>query len=119
MVWMVVGADQQDRSLAKDLLRGIKQRFPRLQKILGDGGFESSKLARWLTLTERCLLWIMKRSDTNTFDVQPKRWIVERTLAWISNYRRLSKDYEVDPKTSELNICLAMTRVMLRKIKYA
>jgi transposase len=115
---MVVGADVQDRSFARLLLSGIKARFPRLEKILADGGFESADMARWLVLTERCFLWISKRTDQiKAFIVQPKRWIVERTFAWLGNSRRLSKDYEGDPKTSEFIICLTMTRLMLKRLE--
>ncbi|WP_141508731.1 transposase, partial [Candidatus Chloroploca asiatica] len=48
--------------------------------------------------------------------VLPKRWVVERTFAWLTQCRRLSKDYEVLPATSEAMISLAMTRVMLRRL---
>jgi Transposase DDE domain len=50
------------------------------------------------------------------FTVLPRRWVVERTIAWISRYRRLSKDYEYLPESSEAMIYLAMTRLMLRRL---
>jgi putative transposase len=63
------------------------------------------------------VLDIVKRSDQSTgFTVLPHRWIVERTLAWLGRYRRLSKDYEELPETSEALIYLAMTHLMLKRL---
>jgi putative transposase len=60
---------------------------------------------------------IVKRSDdTSGFKVLPRRWVVERTLAWLGRYRRLSKDYEYHPQTSETMIYTAMTHLMLRRL---
>jgi putative transposase len=50
------------------------------------------------------------------FTVLPRRWVVERTIAWIGRYRRLSKDYEYLPESSEAMIYLAMSRLMLRRL---
>jgi hypothetical protein len=50
------------------------------------------------------------------FTVLPRRWVVERTIAWIGRYRRLSKDYEYLPASSETMIYLAMSRLMLRRL---
>ncbi len=64
-----------------------------------------------------CGLSIIKRCDrTDGFKVLPRRWVVERTLAWIGRYRRLSKDYEYHPQTSETMIYAAMTNLMLRRL---
>ena len=64
---------------------------------------------------------VVKRSDANKheFKVLPKRWIVERTLSWLSRYRRLSKDYEYSCKSEETFVHLAMIGVMLRRIEVA
>lgn len=59
---------------------------------------------------------IVKRTDKQ-FKIQPKRWIVERTFAWLGKYRRLSKDYEYRTKSSESLIYLAMSRLMLARIR--
>jgi putative transposase len=64
-----------------------------------------------------CAIEIVKRSDdTSGFKVLPRRWVVERTLAWLGRYRRLSKDYEYHPQTSETMIYAAMTHLMLRRL---
>lgn len=60
---------------------------------------------------------IVKRSDTSGFVVLPKRWIVERTFAWLGRYRRLSKDYESLPASSETMIQLAMINLMLHRLQ--
>lgn len=55
--------------------------------------------------------------DQQGFAVQPKRWIVERTFGWLNRYRRLSKEYEVHPETSEVMILIAMTHVMVKRLQ--
>ena len=66
-------------------------------------------------------MWVHKDTDIASlkfeegFKVQPKRWIVERTFAWMSKYRRLSKDYEYFPSTAESMMYLSMSRIMLRR----
>ncbi len=66
----------------------------------------------------RFSLEVVLRSDKQKgFVILPKRWVVERTLAWLNNHRRLSKDYERFTKTSETMIQLAMMRLMLRRLK--
>jgi putative transposase len=59
---------------------------------------------------------LVKRTDKQ-FKIQPRRWVVERTFAWLGRYRRLSKDYEYRTKSSESFIYLAMSRLMLTRIK--
>jgi len=64
-----------------------------------------------------CILEIVKRSDDQKgFVVLPKRWIVERTFGWFGRYRRLSKDYEELPASSETMIFIAMIHLMLRRL---
>lgn len=66
------------------------------------------------------MLEIVKRSDAaKGFEVLPHRWIVERTFAWLSKYRRLSKDYEEKPETSEAWIHIAMIHLMVRRLANA
>ena len=60
---------------------------------------------------------IVKRSNMHRFVVLPKRWIVERTFAWLGKYRRLSKDYETLPASSEMMIYLAMINLMIHRLK--
>ena len=87
-------------------------------KIWVDGGY-AGKLIEWAKEVLNYDLEVVKRSDINkhVFKVLPKRWIVERTLSWLSRYRRLSKDYEYDTSSEEAFVYLAMIRVMLLKIE--
>ncbi len=75
------------------------------------------KSVNWVRHCIGCVLSIVKRSDdTEGFEILPRRWVVERTLAWLGRYRRLSKDYEYLTDTSEAMIYAAMTHLMLRRI---
>ena len=113
---MVHAASIQDRDGAKLVLDGCKDRFPRLQLIWADGGY-AGKLLDWVKEQRDWALEIVKRcDDIKGFVVLPRRWVVERTFAWLGRCRRLSKDYELLPKTSVAFIHLAMTHLMLRRL---
>nr|MBA3353073.1 transposase [Blastocatellia bacterium] len=61
-------------------------------------------------------LQVVKRTQLHTFAVLPKRWIVERTFAWLSNYRPLAKDYEYHPANSEALILIAASKLMVARL---
>jgi putative transposase len=119
LVVVVHAASIQDRDGAKSVLRHLAHRFLRLRLIWADGGYAGT-LVGWLARfrpRHPLRLEIVKRSDgVCGFVVQPKRWIVERTLGWLNRYRRLSKDYETLPATSEAMIYIAMIRLMLARL---
>lgn len=116
MCVLVHSAEIQDRDGAKLLLAKIKDQFPRLQLIWADGGY-AGQLVEWVKTQFNWVLQIVKRSDHIAgFQVLPRRWVVERTLAWLSRNRRLSKDYEVLPQTTEAFCYLAMTHLMLKRL---
>lgn len=109
-------ADIQDRDGARLVIETLGNRFPRLRLIWADGGY-AGKLIEWTAGLGGWLLEIVKRSDdVKGFKVLPKRWIVERTFGWLNRYRRLSKDYEELPETSESMIHLAMINLMTRRL---
>lgn len=115
----VHSASVQDREGALDLLVKAKQKIPTLQRFFADQGYTGTLQSRCFLKTG-CLLTIAKKaSDAVGFQVIPKRWIVERTFAWLSNFRRMSKDYEHSPQTSETNIFFNMTTVMLNKLAHS
>ena len=89
--------------------------FPFIERIFADGGYAGPKMAvvAWRTGTWR--LQIVKRSDAAGFEALPKRWIVERTFAWISRNRRLARDFET-PQPLLPFVRLAMIRIMLRRL---
>jgi transposase len=76
------------------LLRRARRLFPFIELIFADGGHAGPKMALTVWRTGVWRLQIVKRSDTAGFEVLPKRWIVERTFAWISRNRRLARDFE-------------------------
>jgi len=94
----------------------LKDRFPRLKLIWADGG-SAGQLIEWVASFGNCVLEIVKRSDDQKgFVVLPRRWVVERTFAWLSRYRRLSKDDEFLPESSEAMIYIAMIHIMVRRL---
>lgn len=116
LVVVVLAAQIQDREGAKAVFLRAKRRFPRLRLIWADGGYRG-QVVRWTKATCGWVLRIVKRTDDQkAFVVLPKRWIVERTFGWLNKWRRLSKDYEVLPQTSEALIQVAMITLMVRRL---
>lgn len=116
MAVVVHAANVQDRDGAKQVLRRLRKRFPRLSLIWADGGY-AGKLVEWARSFGGWVLEIVKRSDSMVgFAVLPRRWIVERTFGWLGRYRRLSKDYEGRTDTSEAMIYVAMINVMSQRL---
>ena len=109
-------ADRADRDGAKWVLQKVAVTATRLTLIWAEGGY-AGKLIAWVKDICGWRLEIVKRSDDVTgFKVVPKRWIVERTFAWLYGYRRLSKDYEYLVSSSENMIYIAMIQLMLRRL---
>lgn len=114
---VVHAASIQDRDGAKLVLAKLQGCFSRLKLIWADGGY-AGQLIEWTRKLGHWILEIVKRSDNlGGFVVLPKRWIVERTFAWFGRYRRLSKDYETLTESSEAVVYLAMTHLMVRRVK--
>lgn len=116
---VVHSAGIQDRDGARLVLQQLAHQFTRLVMIWADGGY-AGQLVSWvqqIRAYRRVRLEIVKRNDQQKgFVVLPKRWIVERTFGWLNSFRRLSKDYERLPETSETMIYIAMTRLMLKRL---
>ena len=113
---IVLPADISDRKGAFYLLAGKQLFLPRLKHIYADGGYEGEEFIGNIKQQTGWTLKIVKHTNKHGFTLLAKRWIVERTFAWINKYRRLSKDYELPVQTSEEFIYLAMIRLMLRRI---
>ncbi len=113
---LVTEADMTDREGALRLLLTVRGIVHRLRRIWADGGYRGAFI-EWV---QRLCGWtvdiILRSDETKGFQVLPKRWIVERTFAWLLNARRLSKDYEYLPVTSTGMIFAAMIRLMLRRL---
>lgn len=116
---LVTVASVQDKPGGKLLLTQLRQRLqlPRLQLIWADGGYAGQPFVEWVKTTFGWVWEVVKRNtDVKGFEVLPRRWVVERTFGWLNNYRRLSKDYEELPQTSETLIYLAMSHIMVRRL---
>lgn len=118
LVWSVVvhAASEHDSRGALKVLTRLLGEVPRLEKVVADGGYRGTPGG----LVWRVFGWlwrIVERDpDQKGFVVVKQRWIVERTFGWFENYRRLSKDYETLPRTSEAMIEISMIRLMLNRL---
>ena len=108
--------DVQDRDGARALLRHTRRRFPFIEVIYADGGYQGPKMAATVAKTGAWRIEIVKRHNVPRFEVLPKRWIVERTFAWIRRNRRLARDFERHVRPVVAFIRLAMIRITLRRL---
>ena len=109
-------ADIQDRDGARLVLQRLVGRCPRLKVIWADGAY-GGKLVEWAQKTAGWSLELVRRpAGQKTFQVLPRRWVVERTFGWLNLQRRLSKDYEVLCETTETWLYISMTGLMLRRL---
>jgi putative transposase len=116
MALVVTSASVQDRDGARLVLNRLDGSAKKMRKIWVDGGYRGVIL-EWVKLNFRFILEVVLRSDDQKgFVVLPRRWVVERTFAWLINNRRMSKDYERFCETSETFAYIAMTRLMLNRL---
>jgi len=116
----VHAANIQDRDGAVPLLKHIGLLFPNLRHIFADRGYRGKKLAAAIAELGKWTIEIITHSaNPGTFKVQPIRWIVERTLAWLNRCRRLSKDFEKTIASAEAWLLLASIRVLSRRLARA
>ena len=115
---VVHSADIQDRDGAALVLdKRTRRLFPFVERIYADGGYQGPRVRAAAARTGTWKIEIIKRSDiAKGFVVLPKRWVVERTLAWISRNRRLTRDFERYARTVAAFVRLAMIRIMLRRL---
>lgn len=112
---LVHSAGIQDRDGARYTVSKAKTNGAPFMHMYADGGYQG-KFIDWAKTVHNIMVQVIKRSDLKGFVVLPKRWIVERTLAWLSRCRRLTRDYERLEETVRSFIFLAMTRLMLKRI---
>lgn len=110
----VHSASLPDRSKGLDIVRQAKQTYQSIKKVFADGGYSGALISQMKTQL-CCDLEIVKKWE-GEFRVLPKRWIVERTFAWLSNDRRNSRDYEFTPLSSETIVQLSFIRTALSKL---
>jgi putative transposase len=118
MLFIIVhAADIQDRDGAPALLKAIRYRFPWLRHVFADGGYAGDKLRDALEGHGDWTLEIIKRSDkAKGFVLLPRRWVVERTIAWINRCRRLAKDWEKSIESAEAWALVASIRLLSRRL---
>jgi putative transposase len=98
-------------------LQQVRHWFERLVVIWVDGGYKGQDFMHWVMDTYRWIFQVVLRNtDVQGFTPIPQRWKVERTFGWFNWCRRLSKDYEILPQTSEAFIYIANIRLMLRRL---
>ena len=115
---IVHAADIQDRDGGALLMATLFGLYPFLLKLYADGGYQGAGFQNALrTILKRVNVEIVKRSDqAQRFVVLPKRWLVERTFAWLGRCRRLAKDWECLNRKALAFLKLASIRLMLRKL---
>lgn len=117
---VVHGADLQDNEGACLVLSTLRERLKRIKVIFADSAYGRSGLPEFVQSTLGFIIELVKRPPGMVgFGVLPKRWIVERTFGWLGRSRRLSKDYEYNPRTSEAMIYISMIHLMLKRLERA
>jgi transposase len=112
-------ANIQDRDGAPDLLASIRYLLPWLRHVFADGAYSGDKLTDALARHGKWRIEIVKRGDQATgFQVLPRRWVVERTSAWLNRNRRLAKDFEATVESSETWIYLASVQLLARRLSF-
>lgn len=113
---LVHAADIQDRDGAVDVLKAVRFRFPWLRHVFADGGYAGEKLRDALASMGNWTVEIIKRSDhAKGFHVLPRRWVVERTFAWLGRCRRLAKDWEKSIESATAWALIASIRMLTRR----
>jgi putative transposase len=110
-------ADVQDRDGAPRVLASIRSSFPWLRHLFADGAYAGDKLRQAMAGAGDWTFEIIKRSDTaQGFEVLPRRWVVERTFAWLGRNRRLAKDFEETIESSTAWLFMASVQLMTRRV---
>jgi len=114
----VTSAAVDDAVGGKEVLSMVESEvFPRLHTVYADSKYHNFKLYEWVEQNAGYRLHIVRRSEgTEGFKLLPKRWVVERTIAWLSRSRRLSKDYEKLTETSAAIVKISMIHMMVRRL---
>jgi transposase len=106
----------QDRDAGLRLLGALRARFSTISLVWADAGY-AGRLVTWAGTVLHLVVEIVKRCDDLTgFHVLPRRWVVERTFAWISKRRRCVRDYETLPEHHEAMVHIAMIMTMSRRL---
>ncbi len=114
---VIHAANVQDRDGAPGVLAAIRHRYPWLRHVFADGGYAGKKLRAALARMGKWTIQIVKRTDkAKGFEVIPRRWVVERTFAWLSRNRRLAKDFERTIESATAWLFIASIQLLARRI---
>ena len=116
LVAIVHAANVYDGHAAERVLKVLFSMVKTVKKIWADGAYKGEEFIQWVEEQFGCILEVVEKKKGQGFQVLPRRWIVERTFAWLNRYRRLSKDYERKPTSSSSHVYVASIRLMLRRI---
>jgi putative transposase len=112
----VTAANVSDQAGARRLLSGLRPLQPRLELIWVDAAYAGQPLSSWAAEQGIWIELVRRAQGQRGFAVQPRRWVVERTFAWLGRSRRLAEDYERRLQSAEAFIKLAMIHLMLRRL---
>lgn len=117
IIVLIHAANIHDSRAAREVLTALFSVVDTLKKIWADGAYKGEEFIQWVKEQFDCVFEVVKKEKTGQgFEVLPRRWVVERTFAWLGRSRRLSKDYERKPTSSAGQVYLASIRLMLRRI---
>ena len=117
LIVVVTAASLSDQAGARKIFKQMRGTCKKLRKVWVDGTYRGAEWTAWVKEQYKIVLESVARAEGQKgFAVLPHRWVVERTLAWLKQCRRLSKDYEELPTTSETFVYVAMTRLMLKRL---
>lgn len=114
LIVIVHAANIHDSTGARRVLEGLFKRVPTIKLLWADQAYRGP-LVEWIKTTFSCEFEIVYRR-THAFEVLPRRWVVERTFAGLSRYRRLVRDYEKRPTSSTAMVYIASIRILLKKL---
>jgi transposase len=113
-------ADIQDRDGAPLLLATMRNAFPWLRHVFADSAYAGGKLQQSLAKLGSWTFEIIRRSDTaQGFEPLPRRWVVERTIAWLNRNRRLAKDFEATLESAQAWLYIANVKLLSRRLARA